>query len=292
VYFILFAACLWGTTGTVQTLAPAGAGPIAVGAARIVLGGLLLLAVAAPGDGLRRLQRGGRTTWGLLAAGAGCVAIYQTCFFAGVSVTGVATGTVVTIGSGPVFAGLLGWLTGQSRLGRRWTVSTLGAVAGCAVLVGGGQAAGVRPLGVGLALLSGMGYASYATIAAYLIRRGDSDRAVVAALFGGAAVLLLPVLVVSGGGWLLTGRGLLLTAYLGAVTTTVGYLWYGRGLRTTSAAAATTITLAEPAVAALLSVTVLGERLGAAATAGLALLAASLVLLVVRIPGRAAPEHG
>lgn len=42
---ILFAAMLWGTTGTVQALAPDSAHPVAIGAARLFIGGLFLLII-------------------------------------------------------------------------------------------------------------------------------------------------------------------------------------------------------------------------------------------------------
>jgi DME family drug/metabolite transporter len=275
---ILLAASLWGTTGTVRTFAPA-AGAVTIGAARIVVGGALLFALAHRGSGLRSLLRGGRGTWAALALGACCVAVYQTAFFAAVARTGVATGTVVTIGSAPAFTGLLALMNGQGGLSRRWLLATAGAVAGCALLVSGGHAAGVEPVGVALALLSGLTYSAYATVTARLITRGENDRAVVGALFGGAAVLLLPVLAGRGPGTLLTGPGLLVTLYLGAVTTGLGYVLYARGLRTTPVAVATTLGLAEPAVAALLGLAVLGEHLGGVALIGLAVLGGSIVLL-------------
>jgi DME family drug/metabolite transporter len=289
-YPILLAACLWGTTGTAQALAANGVGPLSVSAARIVFGGLLLFAVASRA-GIRRLAAGGRTTWLLLSLGAACIAANQTAFFAAVSRTGVATGTVVTIGSGPVFAGLLALLTRQGRITTRWLAATSGAVAGCGLLVAGGRAAGVEPYGVALALLAGFGYAAYATVAGHLIGAGGDDRAVLGALFGGAALLLLPVLLGSDPEWLLTGHGMALAGYLGVVTTTAGYLLYGRGLRTTSVAAATTLTLAEPAVAALLGLTVLDERLDAPALTGLALLAGSLLLLLRGSPSPDRRQH-
>lgn len=276
---ILLAASLWGTTGTVRTFAPATAGPVTVGAARIIVGGALLLVLAHRGSGLGPLLRGGRQTWAVLALGACCVAVYQTAFFAAVARTGVATGTVVTIGSAPAFTGLLALVTGQGGLSRRWTFATAGAVAGCALLVSGGRTAGVEPVGIALALLSGLTYAMYATVAARLITRGEDDRAVVGALFGGAAVLLIPVLLSRGPGTLLSGPGLLVTLYLGAVTTGLGYVLYARGLRTTPVAAATTLGLAEPAVAALLGLVVLSEHLGGIALIGLAVLGGSIVLL-------------
>jgi len=277
---VLLAASLWGTTGTVRTFAE-GASALSVAAIRIVVGGLVLLAVAActrRGAGLRRLL-GDRRNLPLIGLGAVAITVYQTAFFVAAGRTGVAAGTVVTIGSAPAFAGVIGMVAGRSRPSGRWAAATAGAVAGCALLVGGGRDAGVEPAGIALALLSGLSYAAYATVASVLITRGEEDRAVAGALFGAAAVPLLPALS-TGSSWMLTGSGALIACYLGVVTTGGGYLLFARGLRTTPAATATTLTLAEPAVAAALGTVLLGERLGGAALGGLALLAASLVAVI------------
>ncbi|TQL94688.1 DME family drug/metabolite transporter [Actinoallomurus bryophytorum] len=276
---IVLAAALWGTTGTVRSFVHAS--PVAVGAARLLIGGAFLFALAVRSGGLRPLVAGGRRTRLILLLGAVLAAIYQVAFFSAVARTGVATGTVVTIGSGPVFAGLLSWLLRMGTPTRRWLLSTAGAVAGCAALTAGGHSAGVEPVGIALALLSGFGYAAYATVASALITRGEDSGAVVGVLFGGAGVLLLPVLALYGPGWLLTGRGAAASLYLGLITTGVGYVLYGRGLRTTPVAAATTLTLAEPAVAAVLGLFVLGEHLGATALGGLVLLVISLLILAL-----------
>ena len=57
------------------------------------------------------------------------------------------------------------------------------------------------------------------------------------------------------------------------------YLLYGHGLRTLSVPVAVTLGLAEPVVAALLGVVVLGERLTGAALAGLVLVGLAIVIL-------------
>ncbi len=276
---ILLAACLWGTTGTVRTFAPAGAGPLTVGAVRIVGGGLLLLALALRRGALHDLVTSGARTRCLIALGAVGVAAYQAAFFAATARTGVAIGTVITIGAAPVFTGVLSLLTGQRRPGARWLAATAAAVAGCALLVTSGHASGANLAGIALALLASFCYAVYAVTASYLIGNGAENRAVIGAIFGGAAVLLLPVLVTGPVGWLATGRGLAVTGYLAVLTTAVGYLLYARGLRTTPVTTATTLGLAEPAIAAVLGLTVLGEHLTAAGFGGLAVLATGLATL-------------
>jgi drug/metabolite transporter, DME family len=277
--YILLAASLWGTTATARTFAPAGAGPVAVGAARVIGGGLLLLLVSLRGGALRRLvARGTRTRW-LLAIAAAAAAVYQTAFFAATARAGVAIGTVVTIGAAPVFAGVLSVVTRRpGRPGARWLAATAAAVAGCAMLVTSGHASGASAAGVALALLASCCYAVYAVTASYLITGGAQDRAVIGAIFGGAAVLLLPVLLTSPMRWVATAPGLAVAAYLAVLTTALAYLLYARGLCTTAVTTATTLGLAEPAVAAVLGLALLGEHVAATGLAGLGILAISLVI--------------
>jgi DME family drug/metabolite transporter len=276
--YILLAASLWGTTATARTFAPASAGPVAVGAARVIGGGLLLLLVSLRGGALRRLvARGTRTRW-LLAIAAAAAAVYQTAFFAATARAGVAIGTVVTIGAAPVFAGVSVVTRHPGRPGARWLAATAAAVAGCAMLVTSGHASGASAAGVALALLASCCYAVYAVTASYLISGGAQDRAVIGAIFGGAAVLLLPVLLTSPMRWVATGPGLAVATYLAVLTTALAYLLYARGLRTTAVITATTLGLAEPAVAAVLGLALLGEHLTATGLAGLGILAISLVI--------------
>src|SRR4051794_14249951 len=106
--WVLLAALCFGTTGTAQALGPDAATPATVGAARILVGALLLGVAAAvlgrrSGRGSRALRVDRRGRAALAAAGV-AVAAYQLCFFAAVDRTGVAVGTVVALGSAPALA--------------------------------------------------------------------------------------------------------------------------------------------------------------------------------------------
>jgi DME family drug/metabolite transporter len=277
-WLILLSAMLWGTTGTSQALAPTGANPVVIGALRLAVGGAALLALA----GARgRLRIDGRwpvvpTCWAAV-----CVAAYQLCFFAAVSRTGVAVGTMVGIGSSPVIAGILAFLVRGERPGRRWFGATVLAIAGCTLLLATGGAVNVNPLGILLALGAGTSYAAY-TLAIKILLAGRSPDAVVAVVFSLGALLLAPFLVFAELSWLAGPRGVLVVLHLGLIATALSYRLFARGLETVPVATAVTLSLAEPLTAALLGVVVLGERLTPPALAGICLLFGGLALLAVR----------
>jgi DME family drug/metabolite transporter len=67
--------------------------------------------------------------------------------------------------------------------------------------------------------------------------------------------------------------------WLGFATMAIAYVLFTWGLSGLTAATAATLTLGEPLTAAILGITVLGERLSALAIVGLIVLAAGLGLL-------------
>lgn len=290
---VLIAAVLFGTTGTAQALAPA-LDPVAVGGARIVVGAAFLAVIAFAAARLRPRtaapDRGGR---GLVVLSGAFVAVYQLGFFAAVADTGVAIGTVVAIGSGPAFAGLFARVFAGERPAPRWYLATTLAGAGVCVMVLGAGAGEVSLPGVGLALLAGAGYAGYAVAGKRLMDAGRTPEATMAAVFCTGAVLLLPVLLVGDAGALVTTEGLALALYLGALPTALAYVLFARGLQRIGAGETATLTLAEPVTAAALGFAVLGERPGAAALAGGALVLAGLAVLALRrsAPARSAPRR-
>lgn len=283
---VLIAAILWGTTGTASTMAPAGAPPVAIGAAGLTLGGLLLFLTSRRTKETKARVRFTLAERRLLALGALAVPGWPLAFYPAVARVGVAVATVIALGSAPVFAGLLGWLTGQGRPAARWAVATLAAIAGCTLLVAGPLLTGAhhRPLpatGIALAALAGLSYAAYSLIGGRLIARGHEASRVMGTMFGGACLLALPVLLASGTQWLATVRGAAVTVHLAVFTTFIAYRLFGAGLRGTTVQVATTLTLAEPAVATVLGVALLGEHLPAVSWAGMAALTAGLAVLAV-----------
>jgi DME family drug/metabolite transporter len=282
---VLLAALCFATTGTAQALGPDGTTPVGVGAARILVGGALLVLVA------RATRRGTAPRWarGPVAAAVAGVAVYQLAFFAAVDDTGVAVGTIVALGSAPALTGLFEWILARRRPSGRWAAATALACAGVALLALAGGNADVSPLGVGLAVAAGGAYASYTLAAKRLMADGHTPESVMGAAFGLGAIALLPALAASGPGWLGHADGIALALFLGIVPTALAYLLFANGLKRLPASETATLTLAEPLTAGLLGAVVLAEPLGAASVAGAGLILGGLLVLAVRLPSPRVP---
>jgi DME family drug/metabolite transporter len=281
---VLGAASLWGTTGTAQELGPDGSTPLGVGAIRLIVGSLVLAAIAALSGGHRHQPwRSARVP---LLVGGVAVAVYQLSFFAATSTAGVAVATVITIGSAPVFS------TGiTAARGRGWPRPRAAAAVACSVVgvtllgldgaSGGGENAAA---GVLAALAAGAGYALYAELGRVAMDRGMHSTTAMAALFGVGAAIAALALPWQPLGWATTPSGVAMIVHLGVVTLGVGYVLYGWGLRQLPVPTVVTLTLAEPVVASLLALLVLDEVIGAVGWIGIGLVVTGLAAVA-----RAAP---
>lgn len=274
---IALASVLWGTTGTAASLLPADVSPLFVGAATMGIGGVLLL-ITTPRGVLALLRD--RTALGWLGVGAGSVFVYPLAFYSGMDFAGVAIGTVVALGSAPIFAAALEVMIERRAPGWPWRIGTGFALLGMILLIGGGGVIGqnpaVRNTGIILGLLAGASYAVYTYGSVRLIARGHSARSVMGAVFGFGAILLMPLVLVLGAQHWSDPATMPIVAYLALGPMFLAYLLFGQGLRTVGSSSATTITLIEPVVATLLAVTVVGEQLSATAWVGLALIMAGV----------------
>ena len=269
---ILAGSILWGTTGTAQALAPPGAVPVAVATVRVVLGGIVLVAIAALRSTLRALP-----LKPILFATSGLV-IAQLSFFASVEITGVSLGTVVAIGTAPMAAGALAWITSGRRPGPGWVAATALGIVGCSILFLGDRAVEVRPLGVLLALVVGVGYAVVTAATKELIDKNPPD-AVIAVVFGLSAVCMMPLLLVVDLHWMTRLSGALIAVHLGFITIGLAYTLFARGLNSVPAPTAVTLTLAEPVTAAFLGIVVLNEPLSGSVMVGIFLVLLGLLIL-------------
>jgi drug/metabolite transporter, DME family len=288
---VLAASVLWGTTGTAATFAPA-VGPLAIGAAAMGLGGLLqALTAVAP---MTRHRSELRTEWRMVLLGGLAVAVFPMAFYTSMRLTGVAVGTVVSIGSAPIASALAERVIDHRRLTARWMSGAALGLAGMVALClaqataprSGHASAWPTMLGVALGLAAGTAYAIYSWAAHRLIGRGVTARAAMGSVFGLGGLLLLPVLLATGAPLAASWVNAAVGGYMAVVPMFTGYLLFGWALARVSASTATTLSLLEPAVATILAVTVVSERLPAAGWAGLALIAGCLIVLTAPRPGR------
>jgi drug/metabolite transporter, DME family len=293
--YLIFAGIAWGTAGAAASLVfrVSDLGPLALSFWRCA-GGLVLLLGALALRARRTAVAGGvvagpveprrRRLLRILATGIG-LTVFQSAYFAAVQATGLAVGTVVTLGAGPVLIAVGARLTMGERLGRGGVVAVTGALAGLFVLVLGGEGGTVRPVGVALALLSAAGYAAITLLTRWLGRDGGGgdSQATTAWAFAIGAVGLLPMALGEG---LLPhtaelGRVVWLLTYVAAVPTALAYALYFAGAAVVRAATVSVIMLLEPVSAAVIAVTALDERLTAATVVGTALLLAAVAGLAV-----------
>lgn len=291
VLFAFVAAILFGTTGTAQALGPEGASSLSVGSVRIVVGGAALALIAwlltrrSPSalreslDHAASVAAPRRRTWPVVAAGAAAIVVYQPAFFLGTSINGVAIGTLVAIGSGPIFTGALEWVLRRRFPGFAWLAATIIAIVGISLLSGIGASGSTEPVGLLLSLTAGACYAFYALSAKQLLLDGWTPTGSVALIFGWSAVGAIPFLVFSDLRWLLSVEGVVMALWLGLVTITVACLFLAFGLKALTASTVSTLGLGEPFMATLLGVVVLHEVLNGRELVGLALVVFGLVLI-------------
>ncbi len=282
-WYVLAAAVLWGTTGTAQALAPAGAHPLLIGTVRLMVGAAVLLFVAVVRGKMKRPFTK-QWPWKPTILAAASVSAYQLLFFSGVLKSGVAIGTMVGIGSVPIAGGLIGHFMRHEKLSRVWYAATALTLSGVMLLALSGGNLRVNGVGLLLAVGAGTAYAFYASFSIDVLMSGggrDSGTAV-AIIFCTGSLMLVPILFLYDLNWLTEPRGILVSIHLGAITLAAAYSLFTRGLHTVSLSNAMTLTLAEPLTAGLFAVLLLGEELTITALAGIGLLFAGLALLAVK----------
>ncbi|MFG6147024.1 EamA family transporter [Halobacillus sp. B23F22_1] len=274
-FMVLSAAVLWGTTGTAQTFLD-NSHPISVGAMRLAVGGafLTLTAIALNKLSFKKLSLG----YVLMAAV--CMACYQPFFFSAVSMTGVAIGTVVGIGSAPIMAGAIDWVVRKRRKSIRWWGATFLSVMGCIMLFINSGDVVIDPLGILFALGAGLSFAGYTLLSEKLVK-SDSSISVAAIVFLSSAIMLSPLLFIFDSSWVFNENGIIVSLHLGVLATGFAYLLFSRGLVQVQGSTAVTLSLAEPLTAAILGVFLVGEEFSFLSWVGIALILGGLTVLSV-----------
>jgi len=280
VMWVVLAGALWGTTGTAAFFLGPDVSPVAIGAATMGLGGIVLAAIG--GASTLALWRDRRSrSW--VIAGAVGVVVYPVTFYSAMSTAGIALGNVIALGLGPLTAAILEWRIDARSPSRVWWVAS-GAAVGGIVLMGastvelGDGRPGNTALGVGLAVIAGVSYGLYTYVFGKLADAGHSPKAIAGGVFGAGAPVLLVALLMTGAPLLASAERVGIIAYLVAGPMVIAYLAFTTALGNLRASTVATIALVEPVVATGLAVAVVGEVLGVRAVSGIALVLVSLVV--------------
>ncbi|WP_456277284.1 DMT family transporter [Bacillus sp. AK128] len=272
--FILLAAILWGTTGTTQALAPEDTHPVGLGAVRLAVGGGFLFLFVL----LTRKLSLKNWPFKVTLISALSMACYQPLFFSAVSMTGVAIGTVIAIGSAPILSGFIEWRFLKKNPTRKWWGATGISILGCLLLFMKAGSVQVDVVGVVLALGAGLSFAVYTIVSKELVQQ-YSPISVVAVVFTLSAIMLSPFLFIIDLTSFLSVRGVIVSLHLGLLATGLAYVLFSKGLTAVPSSTAVTLSLAEPLTAALLAVVLVGERLSIVSWFGIALLFMGIMLL-------------
>ena len=278
ILWILGAAALFGTTGTVLANGPLGVDPVSAGVVRLLVGGAGLAVFS-----YRHFRRVLSQFWvaGLGAIGVGA---YQLCFFYSTRHAGVAVATVITIGSSPLFARVIGAARHRPPPHRLWYLAAVILSVGLAFLSSAQDAGSqVELVGVFSALVAGMSYAIYTECAAVLIDQKLDSTAVMGVLFLGAGILTSPFLLFRPISWIASQRGVVMIAYLGIVTLSLVYVAFGKGLKKLVPTTVVMLTLLEPVVATFLAYFVLHEKVSGPSWFGMLLVLVGLPIIAISV---------
>ncbi|MBF4455505.1 EamA family transporter [Acinetobacter sp. SK-43] len=282
---VLIASILWGTTGTAASYAP-NLSPLTIGAIAMGGGGLLqaLLAHKKILDHLPQIK----SYYPLLLIGMISVAIYPLAFYSSMRMAGITIGTVVSIGSAPLFTALLEKIFDKKALSLKWFISFIFGVIGVLLLsVGETHSHGPtqsistdqKNIGIILGLIAALTYSLYSWAAKKMIDRGVDSKTSMGLIFGFGALILLPTLFFTGSNLFDESVNLYVVAYMMLIPMFLGYLLFGYALKMISASTATTLTLFEPLVAALFAVLLVGEQLAPIGWVGMVLIFVCLAVL-------------
>ncbi|GAA3526787.1 DMT family transporter [Aeromicrobium panaciterrae] len=182
----------------------------------------------------------------------------------------------------PAFVAILAAIFLRERIGLVTAAALVLALAGTALVVGGGSG---RPLGIALGIGAAIVYSIYITVGAVVTRGLDAIAVstVVCIAAAGSSALIVAVLLLTGHDVSVAGspRGWVSLGAIAVVCTAVAILAFFAGLRLLGPTSTSVLSTLEPVVTVGLATTLLGESLGAVQAIGAALVLAAVIWLAL-----------
>ena len=262
---LLLVTCLiWGANYPVVKYGTTALDPLAYNGARILLGTVVFVAIAAVWGG--PVSR--RDRWALLALGVLGNGVYQVLFAEGIAHTRAGTAALI-LAATPALTATIGRVTGVERVGRRGLAGIALSASGIALVVFGHDAGGGASAGAGGATLLGNAmvlagaccWASFIVLLEPYTHRVSLFDVSALTLVGGAVPLLLASLpAMAHTAW---ARVTPLTwgavAFSGIGSLVIGYLFWYRGIRVLGPTRTSIYSNLQPLVALAISWMLLAE---------------------------------
>ncbi len=269
-FMVMVAAVLWGSIGFAQSFMSAAVPVYWIASGRFFVASLfffLLLILHKNGFDFKNFSS---HIWFLLLLAALSITINNFCFFYGVRETGIAIGSVATIGSAPIWAGLLAIFVNRKIPSKSWWLGVCCAAVGVTwMAISQAHSWFIDLVGLGSCLIAGLCYACFSQLSAQLVKQISSQSAMafsfmLAFLIATLASCLLSPLPNS-----LSLIDYTVVLYLGVFTTGVAFLLYTRALSRINFNTAVALSLLDPVTAFLLAVFVVHEPIQLNAVCGL-----------------------
>lgn len=212
-----------------------------------------------------------------------CFTLMNVCYLTAMTLTSAANAILLQC-TAPVWSTLACLLWLGEKLDRRSLVSIAIALVGMAFIAGGGWSA--SPLGISLALASGIFYGLLTVFLRYL--RNEDPTWLTCLNHLGAGLILLPVLFLPGQAapWNVDITIILALAVFGVVQMGTPYLLYAKALRSVSPQEAGVITLVEPVLNPIITYLVVSEVPTRSTLVGGAIVLGAVGLRYLPVPGR------
>ncbi|MDO4280344.1 MAG: EamA family transporter [Peptococcaceae bacterium] len=277
---VLLAASIWGLVGlATRFLSALGWSTMLMAGTRNLLGALVLGAylLAVDRDALRIAPR---DLWMFLCSGFVALGCFNLCYFTAQSLTSLSVAAVILY-TAPFFVIFMSRLIFGESLTASKLAACVIAFVGCAFVTGfvGGGAVSVSPRVLAVGLGSAICYALYSIFGRIALARYSVMTVTFYSLFI-AGVSLCGIYLWRGEPWPTMNVASIAGALvLGVCFTALPYVLYTRGLAAIAPGKASVLAFAEPMVATIAGVCVLGEAITPEALVGIGLIFAGILIL-------------
>lgn len=283
------AAAMWGTIGTVQSTISPGVSLLWICSARFAIAALFFLVclLLKKNACLRRLEL--HEAWMIMLAAASIIG-NNFFFLYGIRATGVAVGSVATIGSAPIWAALLNVLFGGRIPRQTWWAGVLISSSGIAFIAFLQSEAWMVDIpGLLACLLAGLGYAMFTQCLRVLIKKHPQDASAFWIFLLSSIFTICLTLYTTPLPSKILLSDVLALIYLGLFATGISFFLYATALKSIPASTGVALTLIDPLTSFVLALLVLHEPLQLISLAGLAAILIGL-FIVMRSDARITQE--